>query len=71
MILSEGDISIVVGGAKQELVDALKNTLGFTPLKSFIRRDESGKQRFFFGKKRKKKRSRKHCIRIKSFVTIC
>jgi hypothetical protein len=55
MILSEGDISIVVGGAKQELVDALKNALDFTPLKSFTRRYESGKQRFFWKEAKKEK----------------
>jgi hydroxymethylpyrimidine pyrophosphatase-like HAD family hydrolase len=55
MILGEGDISIVVGGAKQELVDALKNALGFTPLKSFTRRYESGNQRFFLERSEKRK----------------
>jgi len=50
MILGKNnDVSIIVGGAKPELVDALKHTLGFTPLKSFTRKEESF-QRFYLEK---------------------
>lgn len=54
MVLGENDVSIIVGGAKEELKQALEKTFGFTPLKSFSKGKE-GRQRYYLEKSTERK----------------